>query len=90
MQYSAALFNGGRLVIAEQDQHLNPESVMSLIAHEGVTFLNSVPVLGREYFSTLEAGQCAKLRIIMFAGEPLPKELVEMVAKTVRRRSLAA
>ena len=85
VQYSSALYNGGRLVIAEQSQHLDADSLMALVAAQGVTYLNSVPVLGREYFSSPHAQQCKKLRVVMFSGEPLPKELVDLVHDVVRR-----
>lgn len=84
VQYSSALYNGGRLVIAEQSQHLDADSLMALVAAQGVTYLNSVPVLGREYFSSPQAALCKQLRVVMFSGEPLPKELVDLVHRVVR------
>ena len=83
VQYSSALFNGGRLVIAGQSQHLDAPSLMALVAEQGVTYLNSVPVLGRAYFATPQARLCTSLRVVMFSGEPLPKELVDLVYSVV-------
>ena len=83
VQYSSALYNGGRLVIAGQTQHLDAASLMTLVAEQGVTYLNSVPVLGREYFSTPQARHCTSLRVVMFSGEPLPKDLVDLVHRVV-------
>jgi non-ribosomal peptide synthetase component F len=81
-QYSAALFNGGRLVIARPGQHMLGE-MMGLVVEREVSFLLTVPVLGREYFSSPHAGQCSKLRTVIFCGEPLPKDLVELVHRVV-------
>ena len=82
-QYAAALYNGGRLVVAEPGQHADGPSLMRLVVQQGVTFLLTVPVLGREYFSSPDGSRCAQLRTVIFCGEPLPKELVEMVARVV-------
>jgi acyl-coenzyme A synthetase/AMP-(fatty) acid ligase len=38
-----------------------------------------VPVLGREYFSTPQTAEFKALRSLMFCGEPLPPELVNIV-----------
>lgn len=86
VQYTSALYNGGRLVIAEQNQHLDADSLMALVAAQGVTYLNSVPVLGREYFASPHAQLCKHLRVIMFSGEPLPRDLVDLVHRVVRNR----
>ena len=82
-QYAAALYNGGRLVVAEPSQHADGPSLMRLVVQQGVTFLLTVPVLGREYFSSPDSSRCSQLRTVIFCGEPLPKELVELVARVV-------
>ena len=82
-QYTAALYNGGRLVIAEPSQHADGPSLMRLVVQQGVTFLLTVPVLGREYFSSPDGERCSQLRTVIFCGEPLPKELVDLVARVV-------
>ena len=56
---------------------------MHLVVESGVTFLLTVPVLGREYFASKHAAAASSLRTVIFCGEPLPKELVELVARVV-------
>ena len=56
-----------------------------LVVERGVTFLLTVPVLGREYFSSAWATRAGDLRTVIFCGEPLPKDLVELVARVVSR-----
>ena len=57
--------------------------MMGLVVEGGVTFLLTVPVLGREYFSSAWAARAGDLRTVIFCGEPLPKDLVELVARVV-------
>ena len=58
--------------------------MMSLVAEQGVSFFFTVPVLGFEYFKSPHAARCTKLRCMLYGGEPLPKELVNLTEAAVR------
>lgn len=82
-QYVAVLANGGCLVIAQPGQHMLGD-MMGLVVEHRVSFLLTVPVLGREYFASSWAPKASSLRTVIFCGEPLPKDLVDLVSKVVR------
>lgn len=71
-------------MIAKPEGHVDPDYMMALAADAGVTFFFTVPVLGFEYFKSKHASRCTALRNMLFGGEPLPKELVNLVERTVR------
>lgn len=52
---------------------------MGLVAQHRVSYLDTVPVLGFEYFHSPLARQCTSLRVAVFGGDALPPELVAVV-----------
>lgn len=52
---------------------------MSLVAAHNVSFMDVVPVLGREFFRSPEANRAHALRAVAFGGEALTAESVQLV-----------
>jgi non-ribosomal peptide synthetase component F len=58
---------------------LSPDYVMELVSRHKVTYVDTVPVLGREYFKSPLAKECCSLRLVVMGGEVLPPDLVTLV-----------
>lgn len=83
MQAFMPLIVGGGLVIATPEGHTDPKYVMSVIKEQSVTHYNSTPSLALLQFAGNEARECATLRCVMFGGEQLPREVINLFAEKV-------
>jgi amino acid adenylation domain-containing protein len=83
MQVFTGLAGGSRLVIAKPGGHVDAEYMSGLIADWDVSFYNTVPALGLEYYKTEGAKRCTSLKSAIFSGEAMPIELVDLIYRNV-------
>ncbi|KAI3432787.1 hypothetical protein D9Q98_010372 [Chlorella vulgaris] len=83
MQMWTPLIAGAQLVIARPGGHVDPEYMADLLVDERITFFNTVPALGLEYYKCPAVQNCTSLKTALFMGEALPIELVELVYRNV-------
>ncbi|MBA0051202.1 non-ribosomal peptide synthetase [Streptomyces sp. AJS327] len=76
----STLTSGGRLVVASAGDVRDPERLLGLVARRRVTALLAVPALYAGLLDRAEragAAALASLRLVVTAGEELPRELVD-------------
>jgi len=83
MQLLTPLVVGAGLVIARPDGHTDGEYVTELVRTQGVTHFNSTPSLALLQFQGKRVKECTSLRHIMLGGEPMPREVINMMADLV-------
>ncbi len=83
MQVFTGLAAGARLVIAKPGGHVDAEYMSDLLADWEVSFYNTVPALGLEYYKTEGAKRCTSLKSAIFSGEAMPIELVDLIYRNV-------
>lgn len=69
MQVFTGLIVGARLVIARPGGHLDAEYMGGLLEAYDVSFYNTVPTLGLEYYRTPAARRLTALKSAIFSGE---------------------
>lgn len=69
MQAFTGLIVGARLVIARPGGHVDAEYMAGLLEAYDVSFYNTVPLLGLEYYKTASAKRLTSLRSAIFSGE---------------------
>ena len=84
MQALPPLVIGAGLVIAKPDGHADGDYVTSLISEHHVTHFVSTPSLALVQFQGKHARECTALRFVMFGGEQLPREVINMFEEKVR------
>ena len=83
MQALTPLIIGAGLVIAKPEGHGDGDYVTQLISEQGVTHFVSTPSLALVQFQGKHATACTALRYVMFGGEQLPREVVNLFAEKV-------
>jgi non-ribosomal peptide synthetase component F len=78
MQALAPLVVGAGLVIAKPDGHADGDYVTGLISQQRVTHFVSTPSLALVQFQGKYAKECTALRVVMFGGEQLPREVITL------------
>jgi acyl-coenzyme A synthetase/AMP-(fatty) acid ligase len=78
MQALTPLVVGAGLVIAKPDGHADGDYVTGLISQQGVTHFVSTPSLALVQFQGKHAKECTALRVVMFGGEQLPREVITL------------
>ena len=79
MQIFTPLIAGAKLVITLPNGHVNAEYIANLMLEHGITFFNTVPSLGLEYYKQPAIRNCVSLRSAIFSGEAMPMSLVNLV-----------
>jgi len=74
---------GGGLVIARPGGHMEPDYLAQLIVEHNVSFFNTVPALGLEYYSSPAIKGYKSLRNAIFSGEAMPMELVHLIHRNL-------
>lgn len=77
---------GGALVVAREDERLDPCETVALINRHRITHVLAVPNLYTEILHAVRAdggGSCASLRVAICAGEHLPQDTVRLHFDTV-------
>jgi amino acid adenylation domain-containing protein len=69
------LVSGATLCLPPAD--LPVDDVLAWLEQDGITLLHTVPTVAEVWLSAARRVSCAPLRVVFFAGEPLPGELVE-------------
>ena len=78
MQALPPLVVGAGLVIAKPDGHADGDYVTGLISQQRVTHFVSTPSLALVQFQGKHAKECTALRVVMFGGEQLPREVITL------------
>jgi non-ribosomal peptide synthetase component F len=78
MQALTPLVVGAGLVIAKPDGHADGDYVTGLISQQRVTHFVSTPSLALVQFQGKYARECTALRVVMFGGEQLPREVITL------------
>jgi hypothetical protein len=84
MQALTPLVVGAGLVIAKPDGHADGDYVTGLISQHGITHFVSTPSLALVQFQGKYAKECTALRVVMFGGEQLPREVITLFESKVR------
>ncbi|MFC5289946.1 amino acid adenylation domain-containing protein [Actinokineospora guangxiensis] len=74
-EFLAPLVSGGAVVMAPRGAHRDPAAMVRAVAEHGVTVLQLVPSVLRLVVEEPGLADCAALRLVCSAGEPLPAEL---------------
>ncbi|MGH3621690.1 MAG: non-ribosomal peptide synthetase [Sciscionella sp.] len=70
------LMAGARLVLAEPEEHRDPEALLGVIRREGVTTLHFVPSMLALFVAEPGLADCVTLRTVICSGEVLPPKTV--------------
>ena len=62
---------------------MDAEYLANLLFEHSVTFFNTVPSLGLEYYRCPAAKGCVALKSAIFSGEAMPMELVHLIHRNV-------
>ncbi|MFD2762592.1 amino acid adenylation domain-containing protein [Micromonospora eburnea] len=76
-EFLAPLVCGGAVVMAPRDAHRDPTVLVRAVAEHRVTVLQLVPSVLQLVVNEPELADCAALRLVCSAGEPLPVALAE-------------
>ncbi|MFF1422985.1 amino acid adenylation domain-containing protein [Streptomyces sp. NPDC058280] len=82
-EFLSPLVSGGTVVMAPEDAHRDPSVMIRAMAEHGVTVLQLVPSVLRLLLAETGLGDCAALRLVCSAGEPLPAELCARLRESV-------
>ncbi len=85
-EFYLPLLNGGRLVIAKPDGHLDTNYLVQLIRQSNVTHVQFVPSLLRLFINEPEVSSCNSLRFIFSGGEALTGDLRDTVFRKLNLR----
>jgi non-ribosomal peptide synthetase component F len=83
MQIFTPLIVGGGLLIARPGGHMDADYLANLLLNHSVTFFNTVPSLGLEYYRRPAVKDCVALKSAIFSGEAMPMELVHLIHRNV-------
>ena len=75
-EFYAPLLSGGRLVMALQDGHQDPQYLIKTIQKNHITVLQLVPALLGLLLEQKNISKCRSLRLVFCGGEALPKNLI--------------
>jgi non-ribosomal peptide synthetase component F len=70
---------GAGLVIAKPGGHADGDYLTGLISQQRVTHFSSTPSLALVQLQGKYAKECTALRVVMFGGEQLPREVITLV-----------
>jgi len=79
---------GAALVVAEPDEHLDPEKLARTIVQEGVTTVHFVPSMLAVFLKEPSAANCGALTRIVCSGEELPARLADDCMKLLPKAAL--
>ncbi len=85
-EFYLPLLNGGRLVIAKPDGHMDTNYLVQLIRQSNVTHVQFVPSLLRLFINEPEIGSCNTLKFVFSGGEALTGELRDTVFQKLDTR----
>jgi amino acid adenylation domain-containing protein len=83
-----AFVAGGSLVVAPPQAHRDPQALVELIVHHGVTMVHFVPSMLALFVTEPEVPRCDSLRTILCGGEALPPGLVNRLTGTLPHASV--
>ncbi|WP_033439096.1 non-ribosomal peptide synthetase [Saccharothrix sp. NRRL B-16314] len=82
-EFLAPLVCGATVVMAPEGAHRDPAVMVRAVAEHKVTVLQLVPSVLRLVVEEPRLADCASLRVVCSAGEPLPAELAERLLGVV-------
>ncbi|MBX7043514.1 MAG: amino acid adenylation domain-containing protein [Ignavibacteria bacterium] len=78
-EFYLPLLNGGRLVLARPEGHMDTDYLVKLTAGSGVTHIQFVPSLLKLFIEEPEVSSCTSLKFVFSGGEALTKDLADSV-----------
>ena len=78
-EFYLPLLNGGKLVIAKPDGHMDTNYLVNLVKEAGVTHIQFVPSLLRLFIDEPDITSCKSLKFIFSGGEALTSDLRDKV-----------
>jgi len=78
-EFYLPLLNGGKLVIAKPDGHMDTNYLVNLVNEAGVTHIQFVPSLLRLFMDEPDINSCKSLKFIFSGGEALTADLRDKV-----------
>lgn len=71
------LISGATLCLPDEGENPGPDDVVPWLEKKGITLVHAVPTLAQAWLSAAGSRGRARMRIVLFAGEPLSGSLVE-------------
>jgi amino acid adenylation domain-containing protein len=78
-----AFIAGATLVVAPPQAHRDPQALVELIVHNGVSMVHFVPSMLALFVTEPGVERCESLRMVLCGGEPLPPKLVNTLTATL-------
>lgn len=69
---------GGKIVIAEPEEHKNPTYIQKIIVKEQIAFIHFVPSMLNIFLKNRKVSSCKSLKTVICSGEELKADTVEM------------
>ncbi|MER5584482.1 amino acid adenylation domain-containing protein [Streptomyces asoensis] len=82
-EFLSPLVCGAAVVTGPQDAHRDPAVMVRAVAEHRVTVLQGVPSMLRLLLEEPALADCASLRLLCSAGEPLPADLADRLRRTL-------
>ncbi len=82
-EFLSPLVCGAAVVTGPQDAHRDPAVMVRAVADHRVTVLQGVPSMLRLLLEEPALADCASLRLLCSAGEPLPADLADRLRRTL-------
>ena len=78
-EFYLPLLNGGRLVLAKPEGHMDTDYLVKLTAEAGITHIQFVPSLLKLFIDEPAVTSCNSLKFVFSGGEALTKDLADSV-----------